>query len=533
MRASESGVKRWREPIVVGLLVALAAALRARHLVGFGFVSDDAYYAQTSQYVLENGLGSLDLSFGSNYRVGLWLPISLSFRWLGIHDASFVLFAWLASVLLVGVVYLLGYRLFGPTAAFFAAAAQAVSSFDLAFASTMTIDIPTSCLLASSLLLFLEAERAPVARGLVLHGLAALCVVWAYFIKLPAPAILLVYGAYTLLNHRRFWRHAGFYGWVGLLLLATFAVDLYRTGDALHYLHRELVFAPHPGLFSDLGWLYPRWMFLPEASRGVRLFGPHFFLATLAALGCLASSRLRRASALPLLWLACQFLFLEFFPGAWELPYRVMPRFFRYTHAFVAPASLLIGFCLGELWAWLGRRTLRSPGLARLAAAALALALLAYALGSSAQGFRIARLYRDHYQDERFAARLLASLPPGPIYSDHHFYDRFNFETGYRRVEQPRWEVDGFDTQREIVGKGFLDPLREVTEGYVVMGGARGVDYGTMWILKQGDFRPPDHWVLVAQYDQPLDPFRPEVLRIYSIGPPAEGTDRGGVDGGE
>jgi hypothetical protein len=531
---------RAKETVALFLLLALAALLRAQPLVGWGFVGDDPYYSYTSNYVLENGLGALKLTFGSNHRLGLWLPISLAFRCFGIHDASFVLFALLGSLLLVGVVYFLARRLFGPSAAFFAAGAQAVSSFDLAFASTMTIDIPTSCLLASSLLLFLEAERAGRGRNLVLHGLAAFCVLWAYFIKLPAPAILLVHGAYTLLNPRKFWRHAGFYGWVGLLLLASFAVDLYRTGDALHYLHSELASSPRPALFSELGWLYPHWMFLPEHNRGMRLFGAHFFLAALAATACVAIPRLRRASTLPLLWLAGQFAFLEFFPGTWTLPYQVMPRFFRYTHAFVAPASLLIGPCLAELWGMLARNSHRAGlerrwrrGLARLGAAALALALVAYAFGSITQGFRIARLYKDHYQDERFAARLLAALPPRPIYSDHHLYDRFNFETGYRRMGQLRWQVEGLDIQREIVGKSYLEPLRGVTEGYVVIGGSRGVDWGTMWILKQGDFRLPHHWVLIAQYDQPLDVFRPEVLRVYSVGPPPAGVARAVVDAAE
>ena len=95
---------------------------------------------------------------------------------------------------------------------------------------------------------------------------------------------------------------------------------------------------------------------------------------------------------------------------------------------------------------------------------------------------------------------------------------------------QPCWQVEGLYIQREIVGKSFPEPLRAVTEGYVVLGGARSVDYGTMWILKQGDFRPPDHWVLIAQYDQPLDVYRPEILRVYSVGTPPEGVVRGVVD---
>jgi hypothetical protein len=502
-------------------LLILSAWLRVHHLIGFG-LGDDPYYGFTSKAFLNSGFDALNRDFGSNYRVGLWLPISSSFRLFGIGDFSFVLFPLLSSTLLVGVVYFTGRLLVGRDAAWFAALVQAFSSFDVTFSSTMTIDIPASFLLATSFLLFFAAERVGIWANLAFLLLASLLVLWAFFIRLPALVMVGVFGILTLVRWRHLPKHLALYGFLALALAGFFLFEYLDTGDPLNYLHRELEFSPQPGPFRELWRLYPDWMFTTRNWLGVLLFGFHFYLASAAILYCLARRELRRVALPFFAWIGVTFAFLEFYPVEWSLPLKGAPRFFRYTHALIPPTCLLIGIAMAPLWRWAGRgprvsvfvQERRLLGASRGQVVLVGL-LAVYAYASVSLGFATARLYDDHYEDARSAARFIASLPPKGIYSDAAFFDRFNFYTGYSRMGQIRWTVGGRNVHYDLVKNRDLEPLRGLRDGYVVMGGSRGVDYASQWILTRGDFDPPGSWKQVFEHCRPVTPHRPESLRVY------------------
>ena len=429
-------------------------------------------------------------------------------------------------MLLVPVVYLIGRELVDGRAGVFAALVQTVSTFDVGFATTMTIDIPVSFLLSSSLLLFLKAEKAGVAGNIGLNFLAAFLILWSYYIKLPAPSIMLVFGALTLLRWRHWRRHFSLYAWVGVLMGATFAIDYWLHGDPLNYLHNELKYAAKPSPFSTQYHYYPEWMFTNWNWIRSYYYGFHFHLAVLALAWCLVFRETRRQVLPFLLWFAPIFLFLEFYPPNWTLPYEVMPRYFRYVHAFLPPTSLMSGVFLASLWRAAGRAGAQLAGgrlVSGLPRAAVGALILLYGALSVSQGLAIAALYREYYTDGREAIAFLVSLPPRPIYTDNNLHDRFNFDTSYARRPQARWDVDGVSIQAEIVPSKDLEPFRGLTDGYVILGGSRGVNYGA--VLLRGSFEPPADWKLIFESDRPIDKYRREPLRIYEVSPDPGSAD--------
>jgi len=504
------------ELILIASLMLLAFYARTRYVVGFG-LGDDSYYAWTSYNFMMQGFKAVPPDFPSNYRVGLWIPISASFKLLGINDWSYVLFPLVSSTLLVIVVYLLGTELVGPEAGFFAGLIQAVSTFDLSFATTMTIDIPAAFLLALGILLFLKAEKKDGFENSALNAGSAVCTMWAYFIKIPSLSILLVYLTLTALRRNKRASHLVMYCALGTMLAATFIWDYHVSGNPIQYIQGELRVGPKSAPLVQIWRLYPEWMFTNKNSMGVHLFGFHFWLAAAAALYCLADKGLRDKAVPALVWFTVTFIFLEFFPTSLEPPLKVSFRFFRYAYAFVPPASLISGAAL----AWLYRRWAFGTSRGKKHRLNWKLALLyvfvlVYAGISINQGLDLAKRYVDHYNDPRYAVRYIASLPPKPVYGDYIFLDRFNFETGYERIGDTRWDVNGVGTNIIVKDKD-VSRLRNISRGYVVFGGARGMDASPQSVLQTGSFKPPKKWHLIYEDDKPLDANRWEPLRVYSI----------------
>ncbi|MBU0761445.1 MAG: glycosyltransferase family 39 protein, partial [Candidatus Altiarchaeota archaeon] len=273
------------------LLLFVSLLLRSYYLVGFG-LGDDAYYASTSLNFLKYGFKALPLSFGSNYRIGIWIPTALSFALFGVNDFSLVLFALASSTLLVLVVYLIALELADEKVALFSAIIQAFSPFDIGFASTLTIDIPSNLLLALSMLFFIKG--GVVRRySSVFYFFSGFCIVWSYFIKIPALSMMLVYAAITITQIRQLKRHIFFYLIFGFLFGSTLAIDFLLSGNPINYVVQEIKFTAKPGFFSDLWMLYPEWMFTARNWLGVMFFGYHFWLAVPAGVYCLLSRDLR------------------------------------------------------------------------------------------------------------------------------------------------------------------------------------------------------------------------------------------------
>lgn len=503
---SNKFIKKRFEFFALCLILIFAIFIRLLFFVGFG-LGDDSYYASMSKTFMERGFNSLYLEFGSNYRIGLWVPISFFFKILGISNISFVLFSFLTSIGLIIIVYLIGKELFNGKVGLIAAFFITIVPFDSVFASSMTIDIPSGFLLALSFLLFIKGNKSSRFNSIVYYSAASLCLIWSYFIKIPSVFMVFVFPLISLINFKKIKKHFIFYIILSGLFLTSFIIDYSISRDPLHYLHQELKYGPKPSQFKYIWDWYPKWMFTREMSFNILLFGYFFYVSVFAIVYCLVK-RIKESHYL-LIWFFTIFVLLEFLPMGIN-PYMVAPRFFRYTYAFFVPATLISAMALYSIWKSSVRK---HPALIKILFA-LFFFILTYT--SLIEGSKLANIYKDSFSDSREAAIFISKLEPKAIYADNSMLDRFNFYTVYERTNQTFLSFS-IDFQKEIVEGKNYSALYKISDGYAVLGGARSPDISPIFVLNSNQFEVPKNWILIKEIEREKEFYRAENLKIYQI----------------
>jgi len=489
-------------------IVLLAAVVRWCFFVGFGVTGDDIIYAGMSNELARRGWAAVDLRYGVNYRLGLSVPLALLFRAAGINDLTYVIYPLLMSLVSIVVVFLLGRRLFGTAAGLTAALLVATCPFDAVFASSMTIDIITSCLMAITVLTFLAAREVSGARCFAHALLGAAATLVAYMIKEPALYVLPCLGAFTLTRIRDrgvVLRDAVFYGVVGASLAATFAADYWATGDALNRLHVQLPQSGSAtGPISDILLEYPRWVWL-RTPEGTRPFG-YLFYALVPAVLYVVVRRPARVHV-PLLWLLVLVLLLEFLAKQLH-PLTLSPRYARYAHAWLAPASLVVAVALEGMRRW--RRGTVWVCIAVLATSGLI------------EARTLHRVWTEPLSDRNEAASFLATLPVKPVYSDFWLESRYAFVMQYAPTLSMPWALNGKPLQTDVIEKDDFATLWTIPVGYVVTGGSRGAGVAMSSVLNLKGNAPPPTWQLLKEIARPLEERRLEPLRIWEVTPASD-----------
>jgi len=498
-----------KEAFFLVIILVFAAITRTMFFVGFG-LGDDSYYASTSKLFMENGFKQLSLEFGSNYRIGLWIPISLSFKLFGINEVSFVLFSLLSSLGLIVVSYLIGKELFNEKVGLIAAFIISIAPFDSVFASTMTIDIPTNFLLAVSFLCFIKGIKSSKKKSITYYLLSNLCIIWAYFIKFPSVSMIFVFILISLMNFKKIKRHLIFYIILSCLFLTSFLIDYLLSGDPLHYFHQEMKYGPKPSPFASIGSWYFKWMFTREMSFGILMFGYLFYVSVFSIAYCIIKKM--KTSYYLLIWFFTIFACLEFLPMGLN-PYMVAPRFFRYTHATFVPAVLISAMVLYSIWNSAVARFKKSSILIK-ALFSIFFVLLAYT--SLLEANKLANLYKDSFSDSKQAAMFLSILQPKAIYTDNSMLDRFNFNTKYERVNQtfPSFNI-GF--QKNVIEEKNYSVLSNISDAYIVFGGSRAPDINPILVLNAKNFQVPSSWIMLKEIKKEVEIYRAESLKIYFI----------------
>jgi len=499
-------------------IVLLAAGVRWCFFVGFGVSGDDIIYAGMSNGLARGGWDAVNLHYGVNYRLGLSVPLALLFRAGGINDFTYVIYPLLMSLVSIVVVFLLGRRLFGSAAGLTAALLVATCPFDAVFASSMTIDIITSCLAAITVLAFLAAREVSGARRFGYAFLGAAATLVGYMIKEPAVYVLPCLGALALTRVRdrgAVLRDVVFCGVVGAGLAATFAADYWTTGDALNRLHVQW---PQSGAATgsvrETLLMYPRLVWL-RSPDGTLPFG-YLFYALVPAVLYVAARRPARAHV-PLLWLLVLVLLLEFFPKELH-PLTLAPRYARYAHAWLAPASLVVAAALEGM-----RRWRRIP---------FWICLAVLATSGLPEARTLHRVWTEPLSDRNEAASFLARLPPRPVYSDFWLTTRYAFATQYAPTLSMPQALDGKALQVDVIEKDDFATLWTIREGYVVTGGSRGPGVGMYSVLNLKGNEPPPTWHLLKEIARPVEPWRLEPLRIWEVTPAGDSaTGAGGGPG--
>jgi hypothetical protein len=480
----------------------IAIIVRGYFFIGYGR-GDDSIYAMVVNNILTGGFKSLDLNYIMNYRLGLYLPIVLFFSIFGINDFSFALFPILASLGSIIVIYFIGKELFGKETGIIAAILMIFCPFDAVFCSTMVIDVITSFFTALCFLLFLKGHNEKSWKYILYFSFASMALFYNYMIKMPSVLIMFSFGCITLINIRSFRRHLVFYGSFSILLFATFLVDYYLIGDFLNRFHilrdqSAKAMGPYKSILLEYIW----WMFyrMPDGSI---LFG-YMFHALLPALLFVLILRFRRSYTV-IIWALSMFLLHEFLPTQFHLPYQPGPRFPRYIHAFILPSVLIMAVALYSLWEW--KKYL------------FAVCISGIIISCMVETYILYKTWAEPFSDTNEASKFMAShKPEKPVIADGWFFNRFAFDTKFRKSRLAVWGIGGKSLQMEIIQKKDYTELEKVKNVYVVVGGSRAVYASMHSVFNFGDYKPPEHWKLIKEIPKEITLYRYETLKIFDVG---------------
>jgi len=460
------------------LLSILAGALLLRLLLFTGIQGNDDRLYSLSAYQMSRGEAPVvpDLF---RTRVAYVAPIAALYRLFGVHPACLLLPGLLASLVLVGLAYRLGRRLYSPIVGRVAALFVALLPLDLFYATMGGTDPQLAALLGLGVWLLCDAGTSGgTGRRIVCAGLAGLAWGCAYLTK--ESGLLLIPAALPVVVGRAGRRSVVV---AGITAAAVVGVELLvyglTTGDPLYRLHvaRSAVLDPvdpFPGLTTRL-LLFPSVCVNPWNS-----FFPYTggLLALSAAGTAWALWRDRRRTGALAAWWLGGGLILFCFPAT-LLPYRaalsVQPRMLAVT---TLPGAVLAAVFLIDV---VGAKGLRRAWVVGAAGALLALV--------SAE-----RIHQDGLQWRRgleWAQELLAGHPGVPVVSDPRSAETLGMMFGYA----PPGPLRGYDSSDPPPGEGTL--LLDLP-GYAGVSRVRdGVEPPAWWTS------PPPARRIVAEAEAP------------------------------
>lgn len=353
------------------LLLLVAVGARALGYSGY-FGSDEVTYTE-SAFKLLKGDWAVTSYVGAN-RFGVNLPVA-AFGWLfGQNELAAAAYSLLCSLLEIGLVVLVGARLVGAQAAWWAGLVLATLPVHVHFAGRLMADAPLCLAVTASFAFFWLGEKSRRPVHWLMAGLAA---GWSFWIKPAAVFYVLVLMAYPLVFRRFEWRWVWVLLGFALMVLANCALYEVLTGRFWYifevmsqrkgsgYLEAELA----GGGAHDQAWYYPGYLFVKVYHTW--LLGP---LAALALLPWVRS-RLTQAPgyAFVVFWAVGMLVVLSLLPISLS-PLVLVPKQTNYMLMFVAPLALLAGVTIAAL-----SRPVRrwAPGLVLLPAVLLALLLQA------------------------------------------------------------------------------------------------------------------------------------------------------------
>ncbi len=404
----------WRRRLLVLAVLLGAIALRLWGFAGLAG-SDDLAYTQTARRVIDGTFRPDNPGFEARY--GIVLPTALSIAVFGLSEHAVLVFPFLCSLAILLCVRVLGERIGGWRAGFLALLLLSTSPLDVWLATNLLPDGPVSAAIALTFVLALAGTEdgvSPRRRGLLLF-LGGMVLAFGILVKesagFVAPALLLV-----LLRTARGARRAAcaaFFAGTLVLLLPAVLYNVHAVGHPWPVLappsHR-VVDTPLPwnpyqyAGFGTLVWLttvrIPGWLLNPMGGSIV-FFGGIGIIGVAGSLVLLLRDR-RRAWSFVAWWIS---YYLVMFYGFWVLWRIRTGRGFIIEQQIRYLAPMLPAFgILGGAW------------LARVRFGAVFLAgIIAFQLVCAAVLRQNEALPR---QVPREAARHVAELPPGKVYTD-------------------------------------------------------------------------------------------------------------------
>ena len=482
-----------RHALLVVAVFAFGVLLRLVLWSGYGLGDDPGYF---QQYYSILRSGTYDPNHPYSVRFGIWVPVVLCMKLLGVTEAGFVGVITLCSFLNLLLAYGIARQEWGAEGGLLAMALLAVFPLDVLCSTLFANDILLATYCFGAFWLFRESLSERIRPGLRLvcaagTGFLLLCGFvakpWVMFIG----PLLVCEGLSKL--RRRWSSVAVAAGSTAVLIGAFTAWQWSRFGDPLHH----ITIAKPVGIFlpysRDILLDNPRMLFLRnEYGSYFAGFYPHALVLLMVLLG----HRLFAAGK----WLAYFAIYLvglSALPshrvnGAWVT---LVPHIFRYLTLASIPLCLALTAYVREVirkWPPLG------GGLVGL------LLLLGVV-----QSFPLTWPSRDAFGEERRAMAVLQGFPDERVYSDADLIERYRYFWGGKRVIEFRSETP------EARARDF----GAVGEGVVVTGGGRLPWYGcypcTAWL---DHYEPPPSWTLVTTFEgAPITQYRREPLRVWRV----------------
>jgi 4-amino-4-deoxy-L-arabinose transferase-like glycosyltransferase len=472
------------------IILFFALLVRLFLFSGDGLGDDANYFASYYRIYHDHRL----IGWDYDYRVFFWLPILFLWHLFGITEYSWILYITLCSIGTVALTFLILREWYGETAGVIGAALMAVNPFDVAFSTMFAVDIPMTFFMGLSLLLFIRARKKQYSA--LLFSLSAIALFMGFSTKMLAFFMLPVFGIFMFLDHKNLRKYFSFWIVLTILMASYLGVVYGLTGDFLAHFHAQQESGGY-GLLNTYRLLdYPVQMFWkPQYDRFFHGF--YFHLAGLCLILCLWH---RKEALQPLIYLFVVFVLMEFLPHKYENGhFYTVQRIYRYLSPLVLPCVLFVSFFWWKLLE-------KSRGL-------FTLLFMPFVLVSLYQAYDLSYVTRDAFSDPRDAAAFISTLPQKPVHSDWHmtsYIERFRHQYKKPFLIRPLLEVED--------QKARAKALHGIVSGYVVTGGARLPYYGCPHCINNiGNMDIPHHWVLLKEFDKPLNAWREEPLRVWEV----------------
>lgn len=494
-------VRDWRFQLAALGLVALA--LRLMFFVGFGLGDDLGYIGHVTS-ILNGAYPPLELLNQYAYRPLLLYLFTGGVAAFGYTDLGVVAPVTVASIATVFIIYMFVRRRFGAGPALWCATLFAFQPFNVVDSTTMTNDVILSCLIFSSVAVFLTADAESDPRTMRrLFVTAAALLVAAFLVKMTLVPVLFALGLYTVASLKNrasiVWRGHSVYYVSFLAGLSIICLVYYvKTGDPLWQFRSELdyyqTYKPDWYLrgdidYSQLMWEYPRSLFWSSGYGPFRYLdhGLLFWLFVPCALW--AVRRRDRTLSLLVVIVVVVFLFFEFYPQYVTPTYLPLVRQTRYLEMLLPAAVIVVG-----------------AGLYQLAQKhrAMATFVMVLVLGDFVyEASRRHLMFDDSQQD----MRALGEYAAATIQRTHRAL----------AVDMPA------SASLQFYLRGIAVPLASFAgtppeDSYVAVGGARSFWWSRDLVFDVPPQRVPANWVLAYEVPGRRMPWRPTNLRVYYVG---------------
>jgi 4-amino-4-deoxy-L-arabinose transferase-like glycosyltransferase len=473
------------------VILSLSLILRLALFSGDGLGDDANYFASYHRIFQDHQL----IDWDYDYRVFFWLPILSLWHVFGVSEYSWIIYITLCSVGTVALAYFILKEWYGASAGLIGAGLMAVNPFDVTFSTLFAVDIPMTFYMGLSLLFFIQAQRKEYST--VFFSLSAAILFVGYSTKMLAYFMLPVYGIFMLFDWKNTRKYLSFWLVLAGLMLVYMGVLYFITGDFLAHLHAQIKSGGFGALNKNRLMDYLIQMF-GRAQYGRFFHGFYFHLAGLCLIFWLW---FRKEAARPFIYLGVVFLLTEFMPHNYEDgTLLTIQRIYRYLAPLVLPCVLFISFFWWKLFQ-------KSRSLFYVFYVPFILISLYHAMDLS-------HVTRDAFSDPRDAAAFIVTLPEKPVYSDWHITSHLErFSYGYKKPHLVRPLLNVENDQKRVRA------LHAVREGYVVTGGARLPYYGCLRCINRvGGMEIPGNWILLKEFNKPLNEWRKEPLRVWEVG---------------